>query len=297
MRGAGIQYDWPLYRPPSEADSLIFQATLGCSHNRCAFCVNYREKRFRPRPAAELAAEIAWAARELPDTRRVFLADGDAFVLPTRRLLPLLEGLHRAFPRLERVTAYAGPGNLRNKSDAELRALRAAGLTMLYFGLESGDDEVLRRIDKGHTADAMVATCARLQAAGFDLSVTVILGLAGPQGSARHAEATARALDRIRPRFAAALTLMLEPREPGYAEAYGDPAWRPLGPLEILAECRALIAGMQADGVTFRSNHASNYLALGGELQRDKATLLARIDEVLGDPRARGLRPDWLRAL
>jgi hypothetical protein len=168
---------------------------------------------------------------------------------------------------------------------------------MLYFGLESGDDELLRRIDKGYTADQMVATCGRLQAAGFDLSVTVILGLAGPRGSARHAEATARALDRIRPRYAAALTLMLEPREPGFAEACGDPAWRPLAPLEILAECRALLAAMQADGITFRSNHASNYLALAGELQRDKPRLLAELDRVLGDPQARGIRPDWMRAL
>ncbi|HOX46165.1 MAG TPA: radical SAM protein [Myxococcota bacterium] len=297
MRGAGIRYDWPLYRPPSEADSLIFQATLGCSHNRCAFCVNYQAKRFRPRKAAELEAEIAWAARELPDTRRVFLADGDAFVLPSRRLLPVLRRLHEALPRLERVSAYAGPGNLRNKSDAELRELRQAGLGLLYFGLESGDDEVLRRIDKGYTQDEMVAACERLQAAGFDLSVTVILGLAGPRGSRRHAEATARALDRIRPRWAAALTLMLEPRQPGFAEAYGDPDWRPLEPLEILAECHALLSGMQADGVTFRSNHASNYLALAGELQRDKPALLAELERVLRDPRARGIRPDWMRAL
>lgn len=297
MRGAGIHHEWPLYRPPSEADSLIFQATLGCTHNRCAFCVNYEGKRYRPRKAAELEAEIDWAGRHLPGTRRVFLADGDAFGLPARRLLPILDRLRARLPRLERVTAYAGPGNLRNKSEADLRALRAAGLEMLYFGLESGDDQVLARVGKGYASAHMIEVCQRLQAAGFALSVTVILGLAGPEGSDRHAQATARALDAIRPRFAAALTLMLPHGPEAYAGRIQDPTWRELSPPEILVECRRLLDTMQADGVTFRSNHASNYVALAGELQQDKPRLLGQIDAVLGDPAGRGIRPDWLRAL
>jgi radical SAM superfamily enzyme YgiQ (UPF0313 family) len=175
--------------------------------------------------------------------------------------------------------------------------VRQAGLTMLYFGLESGDDEVLRRIDKRTTCDQMVEACRKAQQAGFDLSVTVILGLAGPQGSRRHADATARALDRIRPKYASALTLMLAPRSPTYQEVYGDPDWRPLDPIETLQECRTLLAGIQADGITFRSNHASNYLSLKGELQKDRPKLLATIDQALSDPDSPLLRPEFLRAL
>ncbi|MBN2496148.1 MAG: radical SAM protein [Deltaproteobacteria bacterium] len=295
MREALIEYDWPLYRPPSEARSLIFQATLGCTHNKCAFCVNYTHKRYRVRPLPELFAEIDRAAERLPDTRRVFLADGDAFALRPERMIRILDRLYRRFERLERVTAYAGPGNFRNRSVEMLRPVRQAGLSMLYFGLESGDDEVLRRARKGYRCDEMVDACLRAQEAGFDLSITVILGLAGPAGSARHAEATARALDRIRPRYAAALTLMLEPKKPSFAEIYGDPDWRMLDQAEILAECRTLIDCMQADGVIFRSNHASNYLALKGDMQRDKQRLLATIDRALADPGL--LRPEWLRGL
>ncbi len=292
-----IVYDQPLYRPPSEARSLIFQVTLGCSHNRCAFCVSYQNKRFRIRKLDDVFAEIDEAAQVYPDTRRVFLADGDAMAVKPERMVRILERLYARFGRLQRVTAYAGPGNLLPREVERLAAVRRAGLSMLYFGLESGDDEVLERVDKGYTQDEMVAACDKAHQAGFDLSVTVILGLAGPKGSARHARASAQALDRIRPRFAAALTLMLEPRRPSFAECYGDPDWRPLDASESLVECRALLAHMQADGITFRSNHASNYVALKGDLQRDKQRLLDTIDQALSDPASPLRRPDWMRAL
>jgi radical SAM superfamily enzyme YgiQ (UPF0313 family) len=291
-----IRYDLPLYRPPSEARSLILQATLGCSHNRCAFCVSYQGKRFRVRPEAELFADVDWAAREAPHTRRVFLADGDAFVLSPERLLRILERLRAAFPLLERVTCYAGPENFARKSVAEMRGLRAAGLSMLFVGAESGDDEVLRRIDKGVTADAMIALCAKPQEAGLDLSITVILGLGGRRLSARHAAGTARLLDAIRPRYAAALTLILEERDPPFAVAFGDPDRVELTPAESLVECRAILDGMQADGITFRANHASNYLSLAGDLQRDKPRLLAQIDRALHQGEG-ALRPEFLRGL
>jgi radical SAM superfamily enzyme YgiQ (UPF0313 family) len=292
-----IVYDQPLYRPPSEARSLIFQVTLGCSHNRCAFCVSYQNKRFRIRKLEDVFAEIDEAAQVFPDTRRVFLADGDAMAVKPERMVRILERLYARFERLQRVTAYAGPGNLLPRQVERLAAVRRAGLSMLYFGLESGDDEVLERVDKGYSQDEMVAACDKAHQAGFDLSVTVILGLAGPKGSARHARATAQALDRIRPRFAAALTLMLEPRRPSFAECYGDPDWRPLDASESLVECRELLAHMQADGITFRSNHASNYVALKGDLQRDKQRLLDTIDQALSDPASPLRRPDWMRAL
>jgi radical SAM superfamily enzyme YgiQ (UPF0313 family) len=291
-----LRYDPPLYRPPSEAHSLIFQVTLGCSHNRCAFCVSYQGKRFRVKPEAELFAEIDWAAREMPYARRIFLADGDAFVLSTDRLLRILERLHAAFPRLERVTCYAGPENFAKKTVDEMRRVRAAGLTMLFVGAESGDDEVLRRIDKGVTADEMIALCGKATEAGFDLSLTVILGLGGVRLSARHAEGTARLLDAIRPKYASALTLIIEPRDPPFAVAFGDPERRELEPAESLLECRAILEHMRADGITFRANHASNYLSLAGDLQRDKARMIAQIDEALRRGE-RALRPEFMRGL
>jgi len=291
-----IRYDLPLYRPPSEARSLILQATIGCSHNRCAFCVSYQGKRFRARPEAELFAEIEWAAREAPYTRRVFLADGDAFVLSTNRLLRILERLYAALPRLERVTCYAGPECFAKKSVEEMRRIREAGLRMLFVGAESGDDEVLARISKGVAAAEMIDLCKKPQEAGIDLSITVILGLGGRRLSQRHAEATGRLLDAIRPRYAAALTLILEPRDPPFVVAFGDPDREELTPAECLVECRAILDHMHADGITFRANHASNYLALAGDLQRDKPRLLAQIDEALRDGES-ALRPEFLRGL
>ena len=291
-----IRYDMPLYRPPSEAHSLIFQATLGCSHNRCAFCVSYRSKRFRAKPEAALFAEIDWAAGELPYTRRVFLADGDAFVLSTNRLLRLLARLRAAFPKLERVSAYACPRNFAKKSVDDMGRIREAGLAMLFVGAESGDDEVLRRIDKGVTADEMIALCKKPQEAGIDLSLTVITGLGGRRLMERHARNTARLLDEIRPRFAAALTLMREPRDPPFEVAFGDPEFAPLSPEEDLAECRLLLEHMHADGITFRANHASNYVSLAGDLQADKPRLLAQIDKALENPAA-SFRPEFMRGL
>ena len=292
-----IEYEMPLYRPPSEAYSLILQATIGCTHNRCAFCVAYQSKKFRVRPEKDLFAEIDWAAEEMPDTRRVFLADGDAFALSPGKMVRILERLYQKLPDLERVTAYASPQNFKNRTVEDIRPVREAGLTMLYFGLESGDDEVLQRIDKGATCKDMIASCQKAHDAGFDLSVTVILGLAGPQGSKRHAEATAKALDRICPKYASALTLMQAPRSPAYPEVYGDPDWRVLDPVETLQEIRVLLDNMHADGITFRSNHASNYLALKGDLQKDKQHLLEIIDAALNDPDSPLLRPEFMRAL
>jgi len=292
-----IDYDMPLFRPPSEADSLIFQATLGCSHNRCAFCVMYRSKRFHARPEKELFAEIDWAGENLPETRRVFLADGDALALSATRMIPILERLYRRFPRLERVSAYASPQNFLRPSLADLASIREAGLTLLYFGLESGDDEVLLRIHKGATCEEMVQACHKAHEAGFDLSLTVLLGLAGPSGSDQHAQRTAAALDRIRPKYASALTLMLVPIPPSYSEIYGDPSWRLLDTAETLQECRTLLEHMHASGIIFRSNHASNYVALRGTLPQDKERMLGLIDRALSDPRSPLLRPEFLRAL
>ena len=292
-----IQYEGSIYRPPSEARSLILQATIGCSNNQCAFCVAYQEKRFRVRPEADLFAEIDWVAGAMPEVRRVFLADGDALVLSADRMLRILERLYDKLTSLERVTAYGSPENLLQKSVTDLKRLRAAGLTMVYYGIESGDDEVLKRIRKGATAKEIIEAGSRARQAGIDLSATVILGLGGPNLSTRHAEATAGVLSTIAPRYASALTLMVEPRRPGFKEVFGDPKWRMLDAIETLAECRLLLAGIEADGIVFRSNHASNYLSLAGDLQKDKQRLLKTIDDVLDDPDSRGIRPEHLRSL
>jgi radical SAM superfamily enzyme YgiQ (UPF0313 family) len=292
-----IQYEGSIYRPPSEARSLILQATIGCSNNQCAFCVAYQEKRFRVRQEADLFAEIDWVAGAMPEVRRVFLADGDALVLSTDRMLSILERLYGKLANLERVTAYGSPQNFLHKSVADLKRLRAAGLTMVYYGIESGDDHVLKRIRKGATAKEIIEAGSKARQAGIDLSATVILGLGGPDLSTRHAEATARVLTAIAPRYASALTLMVEPRKPSFQEVFDDPNWRMLNPTEILTECRLLLAGIDADGIVFRSNHASNYLSLAGDLQKDKQRLLATIDGVLKDPDSRHIRPEHLRRL
>lgn len=292
---AMIRYEEPVIRPPSEADSLILQATIGCSHNRCAFCVTYKGKKFRAKPKEELYQEIDWAGSEMPEVRKVFLGDGDALALSTDRLLAILKRLYLKLPSLRRVTAYASPGNFKNKSVSDLAALRAAGLTMLYVGLESGDDEVLKRIDKGATADEMADFSRLPKEAGIKLFVTVVLGLGGPSLSKRHAENTAKLIDRIKPRFASALTLMLPPQEPSYKEAFGDPSWRLLEPNEFLTECRTLVECIESKGIIFHSNHASNYLPLKGVLQKDKARMLAEIDRAMGDPNR--LVPEYFRGL
>ncbi|MCU0661255.1 MAG: radical SAM protein [Myxococcota bacterium] len=291
-----IRYVQPLLRPPSEARSLILQATIGCSHNECAFCVGYRNKKFKARRLEELFAEIRWSGVELPFVTRVFLADGDALALGTSRLLRILEELRHSLPNLNRVSAYAGPSNLRRKTEAELQELKDAGLRLLYFGAESGQDEVLRRIRKGTTAQEMIELCLKAQAAGQSLSITVILGLGGPRLSQSHARETGALLSAIAPRYASALTLMLEPRAPAFEAVFDDPDFRELDPLEIVQECRTLLEELDSKGTTFRSNHASNYLALKGDLPQDKPRLLAEIDRVLAGERHR-LRPEFLRGL
>ena len=291
-----IEYDIPLYRPPSEARSLILQATLGCSHNGCAFCYMYKDKRFRVKPEEQFLEEIEVAAAAYPDSRRIFLADGDAMVLSTERLERILDRLSDSFTQLQRVTAYANPANLLNKTVDELRGLKEKGLSILYYGVETGDPELLVKINKGATPDEMAEGCSRASDAGIKLSVTVILGLAGKgEGSLRHARRTAELLNRIQPRYLSALTLMLGPWKESYASSMGDGfEWN--SAIDDIHELRELVAGLETDKCIFRSNHASNYLALKGTLLKDKAALLDEIDRALDDPDGH-LRPEWVRGL
>ncbi len=278
-----LDYIQPLYRPPSEAGSLILQATIGCSHNRCAFCYMYKGKRFRAVPWEELRGTIEAAARLFPETRRIFLADGDAMALSISRLETILDCLAASFPYLQRVTAYANPANLLDKSVEEMKRLRDKKLAILYYGVESGHPELLRRIDKGAGPDEMVEGCLKAAEAGLKLSVTVILGLAGRKGSMEHAMETAALVNRIRPRYLSALTLMLGPFENDYRMLFG-PDFEFNSPIDDIMELRGLVSALETDKCIFRSNHASNYLPLKGTLMKDREKLLGEIDRALARP-------------
>lgn len=289
-----MYYDMPLYRPPSEAYSLIFQVTLGCSHNRCAFCNMYRQKKFRIRPWEELRADILDAAVSHRGATRIFLADGDALVIDTDYMIRILGFLYEKFPSLERVTAYANPSNLLGKSPEDLQRIRKAGLQMLYFGIETGDDELLARIRKGATAHELITSAKKAIDAGFLLSATVILGLAGKKGSERHAIETARVCSAINPQYLSALTLMLEDDNRYFARCLGKD-WEMMDKLEILHELRTMFEHFHLDNCVFRSNHASNYLPIKATLNQDKEKLLQQIDNALKNPAQ--LRSEFMRAL
>jgi radical SAM superfamily enzyme YgiQ (UPF0313 family) len=291
-----IRYEGTLYRPPSEADSLILQATIGCSYNRCTFCAMYRAKRFRVRKLDELAAEIDWAARHAPAVRKVFLADGDALIAKSSFLLELLALLRAAFPDLQRVSCYASPQALQVRTVDEMRALRAAGLVLYYLGIESGHDDVLARLEKGVDAAEMVRVAAKAHEAGVKLSTMILLGAGGRAGSTAHAKASARVVNAIRPRFVSTLVMTPVEDTPLHEQAQRGEVDE-LDPLELARELRAFLADLELDGTVFRSNHASNHLALAGTLPKDKERLVATLDRVLADPGRARFVPDWMRGL
>lgn len=271
-------YDMPLFRPPSEAESLIFQVTLGCGHNQCAFCSMYRSKTYTVRSLDALECEIRTAAIAWPDAHRVFLADGDAFRLPTDHLLRILSFLRDAFPSLARVSCYATPGDILRKSEDELAALRAAKLSLLYVGLESGDPETVRRAAKGASPEAAGRAVNRAQAAGLKVSATIILGLAGRVRAREHAWATAVMINKAPPVYLSALCLMLTPEREGPFRARFDNSFEPQDDEGLLGELELMLETLNPPRpVIFRSNHASNALALAGTLPRDRDRLLAEV--------------------
>lgn len=292
-----IRYQGTLYRPPSEAQSLILQATIGCSYNECTFCGMYRDKRFRVRPLAELEAEIEWARASSGErVRKVFLADGDALVAKASFLAALLERLRAAFPNLRRVSCYASPQALQVRSVEEMRTLAGLGLTLYYLGIESGHDEVLRRLVKGVDAAEMVRVARKAHEAGAALSTMILLGAGGPALSLEHARASARVVNAIQPRFVSTLiitpvegTPLFEEQRRGEYERVTD--------LEATRELREFVAGLELEGTIFRSNHASNALPLEGTLPRDKPRLLATLDHVLSWGDDAPFVPDWRRGL
>jgi radical SAM superfamily enzyme YgiQ (UPF0313 family) len=292
-----MRYLGQVIRPPSEADSLILQVMYGCSHGECAFCGSYLGKPFRIRPFAEVRDDVL---RLLADVRdaigKVFLCDGDALSIPSRRMVEVLDLLAAELPHLSRVSAYANAHSLLRIPEEELREIRAHGLELLYVGLESGDEATLAQTGKGVTAAEQIEAFRKAKRAGFRLSVTAILGLAGVLRSFAHARGTGEALSAIDPDYIGILTLMLEPGTQLYDEARRGDFVVP-GPPQLLLELREMIDATDVTYAVFRTNHASNYLSLRGTLPEDKAGLLRLLDDVLAAPDRARLKPEHLRGL
>jgi radical SAM superfamily enzyme YgiQ (UPF0313 family) len=292
-----VRYHGNVIRPPSEASSLILQVTYGCSNNSCDFCGTYLDKPFAVRPLHEVEEDVAGLSASVKRrVQRVFLADGDALALSTRRMLDILALLRRELPNMERVSSYANAKNLLAKSAEELAEIRAAGLELIYLGLESGDDQTLMAIHKGVTVAEQIEGCRRASQAGIALSVTAILGLAGARHSLEHAAATGRAFSAIDPEYIGVLTLMLE-QGTGMLRKVRDGELVLPDAIGMLAELREMIAHTDVSDCLFRSNHASNYLPVGGRLPQDKAAMLATLDRVLEAPEEARLKPESWRLL
>lgn len=292
-----MRYEGNIFRPPSEARSYILQCTIGCTHNRCTFCAMYKDKKYRVRSLEEIKTDIRMAKLYYGDLDKVFLADGDAIAMETNELLEILEMLYKSFPSLKHVGVYASPDVVLKKDMSELTALKAAGLTIAYLGVETGDEELLKDIRKGVTYEEMVEAGLRLRRAGIQLSVTVLLGLAGRTPKAlEHAKNTAKILNDMNPEYIGALTLMVVPRTELYRRMQRGEFELP-GPFEILDEMRIMIENLEVEGSEFRSNHASNYLPIKGRLPDDKQKILDLINDIIAKNDRSYLRPDYLRAL
>ncbi len=292
-----MRYEGSIYRPPSEARSCILQCTVGCSHNRCTFCGMYKDKKYRIRSIKEIKQDIKMARDYYGDLGKVFLADGDALAMDTVDLIEILNNLYEVFPGLHHVGIYASPDSILNKSVSELTSLKAAGLTIAYLGVETGDSHLLKEIKKGVTYNDMVEAGKMIRNAGITLSVTIILGLAGRTPKAvEHAKNTAKICNEINPDYLAALTLMLVPGTVLYRRMEKEEFELP-GPFEILDELRIIIKNLDVKGTEFRSNHASNYLPIKGRLPEDKEKMIQLIDEIIRKNDREYLRPDYLRAL
>jgi radical SAM superfamily enzyme YgiQ (UPF0313 family) len=291
-----VSYIEPVFRPPSEAHSLILPVTNGCSWNQCGFCDMYTapQKKFRARDEDQVLEEIRRCGEQLI-VQRVFLADGDALVLPTRRLLNILSAIREHMPEVQRVSSYCLPRNLRRKSVSELAELADAGLRMAYVGAESGDDEVLARVNKGETYASTLDALDKLGQAGITRSVMILNGLGGTTLSDQHADNSARLMNDSQPEFLSTLVVSFPNGEARYRQGFPD--FQPLGQRELFIELQRLLEGLQLHNTVFRSDHASNYLVLKGELGADKARMLAQVREAIERPQSAGLRQEWQRGL
>lgn len=290
-----MKYDGAIIRPPSEAHSLLLQVTVGCSHNKCTFCPAYKEKKFRIKTDAEIEEDILEASN-YGRINKVFLCDGDALIIPQERLERILHSIRKNIRGLERIGVYANAKSILRKSAAELTRLRDMGLGIIYFGVESGNDEVLANIRKGADRARLAAAGKRVKESGIPLSVTVLLGIAGVEKSMEHARDTASLLTEIDPEYVGALTVMVVPGTP-LGESYADGSFRLPDKFGLIAELGAMIEHTDLSDCFFTSNHASNYLPVRAHLPGDKKQILGIINKIIqsGDPGV--LKPEFLRAL
>ena len=290
----GMHYEGMIIRPPSEAESILLQVTVGCSHNKCTFCGTYKEKRFRIKADSEIDEDIRYAAENLSFMRRVFLIDGDALIIPQERLVRILAKIREQLPRVQRVGTYANAKSILRKSERDLSELRDLGLTIAYFGLETGDARVLEEIRKGHPPERMIEAGKKIRAAGMKLSVMAILGLAGRERSIEHARATGRALSAIDPNYIGVLTLMVLPNtELGRKVREGE--FELLTPREMLIELREILVNTEITRGLFFANHASNYVPLRLKMPADKEKGIRLLDQAIGGEIS--LKPEWMRGL
>ena len=282
-----MQYEGAVYRPPSEARSLIIQVTVGCAHNGCTFCTMYKDKKFRIRSKEEIFRDLREMAEVYGDyPLRIFLADGDALTLPTEMLLAILAEIHRLFTKVQRVTAYGTALDVIRKSEEDLTALKDAGLAMIYMGAESGDEDILKWVKKGITRDQMIQAGEKLHRTGIELSLTLISGLGGRQYLQEHARESAWLVSRMKPEYLGFLTLMLEEGAPILDEIRNG-KMELLSPEDVVEEMRIFLEHVDSEGTVFRSNHASNYIILKGTLNQDRQKMLDYLNEVEGKQRFR----------
>ena len=289
-----MHYEGNIIRPPSEANSILLQVTVGCSRNKCTFCGTYRGERFRIKPDSIIMEDIAFAAKYCKRQRRVFICDGDALIVPQKRLLNILQEIQQQLPWVTRVGVYANAKSLKMKTLDELKVLKDHGLGIAYMGLETGDNVTLQNINKGATDADMIQMGQKARAAGIKLSITVLLGIAGRTRSGIHARETGRVLSAIDPEYVGALSLMLIPGTPLYQD-YASGEFPLLEPHEMLAELKTMIAATNLSKGLFHANHASNYLPIKARLPKDKEATMQLIDQALAGKVA--LKPEYLRAL
>ena len=290
-----MRYEGTVYRPPSEASSLIIQLTVGCARNTCTFCAMYKDKNFKIRPLDDVIEDFKMAKKYYNHIKikRLFLADGDALIVKTNDLLTILTKAKEIFPDLERISMYAAPKDILGKTDDELKTLKNAGLDMLYMGIESGDDTVLKDVKKGATASEMIEAGKKAKNAGFILSVTLISGLGGRKNLINHAVNSAKVISEIKPEYVGFLTLMVEDGTP-MAQQLKNGEIELLKPQEILEEMKLFITNVDSEGTVFRANHASNYINLGGTFNKDKEVLLSQISAA---EKRQNFKPEYFRGL
>lgn len=286
----------PVFRPPSEAYSLILQLTIGCRHNACTFCGMYRGKKFRIKSWEEIKKDIDGCAQQMLGIRKVFLADGDALAAPTSLIQKTAFYIQKQFSGLERISMYAGPKDILNKSLDELMEIRSAGVSLLYMGVESGSDEILKSVCKGVDSREMIEAGQKALQAGFELSVTIINGLGGTDNWQTHARQTGQVLSAIDPTYLGALTLMVVPNTPLYKKVQQGTFQLP-DTRGIFMELKCLMENLDLTNCIFRTNHASNYLPLRGVLNKDKDDIIAILERAINRPDTVSLRPEHRRGL